>query len=133
MKIAMTTYREERGSCLIEAGALDLQYGAHWKPWLRLTRRAGGVSASHTFDGLKPVFGTEQAALHYAAELGKSLADEKSALGPASIGRSGRWLSQGQGAWCTEFLNISEHMFRHPAAALPVLPVALQCASRWSG
>lgn len=79
----MTTYREERGSCLIEAGALDLKNG-HWKPWLRLTRRAGGVSASHTFDGLKPMFGTEQAALRYAAELGKSLADEESALGPAS-------------------------------------------------
>lgn len=47
-------------------------------------RRAGGVSARHTFDGLKPVFGTEQAALRYAAELGKSLADEESAFSPAS-------------------------------------------------
>ncbi len=80
----MTTYREQRGSCLIEAGARDLQNGDHWKPWLRLTRCAGGVFASRTFDGLKPVFGTEPAALHYAAELGRSLADEGSALGLAS-------------------------------------------------
>lgn len=83
----MTTYREARGSCLIEAGALNLQYGDHWKPWLRLTRCADGVSASHTFDGLKPVFGTEQAALLYAAELGRSLADEGSVLGQASRNR----------------------------------------------
>jgi hypothetical protein len=84
MEHAMTTYREERGSCLIEAGALDLDNGGHWKPWLRLTRRADEASASHTFNGLKPLFGTEQAALRYAAELGRSLADEGSALGPAS-------------------------------------------------
>jgi hypothetical protein len=83
MAMAMRAYREERGSCLIEAGALDLQNGSHWKPCLRLTRRAGGVCASATFDGLKPVFGTEQAALRYAAELGRSLADEASALDPA--------------------------------------------------
>ena len=80
----MTAYREERGSCLIEADALDLENRSHWKPWLRLTRRAGGVSASHTFDGLKPVFGTEQAALRYAAELGRTLIDEESVLAPAS-------------------------------------------------
>lgn len=91
--IAMTTYREERGSCLIEAGALDLQNGRHWQPWLRLTRRAGGVSASRTFDGLKPVFGTEQAALRYAAELGRSLADEGSTSGPGSRDRKpATWL-----------------------------------------
>ncbi len=89
----MTIYREERGACLIEAGALNLQDGAHWKPWLRLTRRAGGISASHTFDGLKPAFGTEQAALRYAAELGKSLADEESALSRASHNRKAvSWL-----------------------------------------
>jgi hypothetical protein len=92
MELAMTTYREERGSRLIEAGALDLQHGGHWQPWLRLTRHAGGVSTSHTFDGLKPVFGTEEAALRYAAELGRSLADEGSALGPASRNRdSATW------------------------------------------
>lgn len=72
----MTTYREQRGSCLIEAGALDLHNGCHWQPWLRLTRGVGGGSASNTFDRLKPVFGTEQAALRYAAGLGRSLADE---------------------------------------------------------
>lgn len=82
--IAMTTHREERGSCLIEADALDLQNGRHWKPWLRLTRNAGGVSASHTFPGLMPVFGTEQAALRYATELGKMLIDEGSVLAPLS-------------------------------------------------
>jgi hypothetical protein len=84
MEIAMTTYREERGSCLIEAGALDLDKGSHWQPWIRLTRRVGEVSESRTFDSLKPVFGTEQAALQYAAELGRNLADEGSDLDPAS-------------------------------------------------
>jgi hypothetical protein len=84
----MTTCREERGAFLIEAGALDLQNGGHWKPWLRLTRRVDGVPASRTFDGLKPVFGTEQAALRYAAELGRSLADEGSALGSESRNRN---------------------------------------------
>jgi hypothetical protein len=88
MAIAMTTYREQRGTCLIEAGALDLQNASHWKPWLRLTRRDGGVFASDTFDRLKPVFGTEQAALRYAAELGRSLADEGFALNPASRNRN---------------------------------------------
>jgi hypothetical protein len=87
MGIAMTIYREERGACLIEAGALDLHNGDHWQPWIRLTRPAGGVSISHTFDGLKPVFGTEQAALRYAAELGRSLADEGSAPAPGSRDR----------------------------------------------
>jgi hypothetical protein len=84
MEIAMTIYRQERGPCLIEAGARDLGNGSHWQPWLRLTRRAGGVSLSSTFDGLKPVFGTEQAALGYAAALGKSLADEGLTLSAAS-------------------------------------------------
>lgn len=83
----MTISREQRGSCLIEAGARDLLEGRHWQPWLRLTRRAGGVSASSTFDRLMPVFGTEQAALRYATELGRSLVDEGSALGPASPDR----------------------------------------------
>jgi hypothetical protein len=72
----MTAYREERGSCLIETSALDLQNGSHWQPWLRLTRGAGGASTSATFDRLKPVFGTEQAALRYAAELGRRFVDE---------------------------------------------------------
>ena len=79
----MTAYREERGSCLIEAEALDLEHGHHWQPWLRLTRRTGGVCISRTFDALKPVFGTEQAALRYAAELGRNLVDEEAVSGPA--------------------------------------------------
>jgi hypothetical protein len=83
MEIAMTRHREERGSCLIEAGALDLEHGRHWQPWLRLTHRTNGVCVSRTFDGLKPVFGTEQAALRYAAELGRNLADEEAVPGPA--------------------------------------------------
>lgn len=73
----MTTCREERGSCLIETSALDLRNDGHWQPWLRLTRRAGGVRTSQTFDGLKPLFGNEPAALRYAAELGRRLADEE--------------------------------------------------------
>ena len=83
----MTIYREQRSSCLIEADAWDLQDGCHWQPWLRLTRRGGGVSASSTFDGLKPIFGTEEAALRYATELGRSLVDEGSALAPAAPDR----------------------------------------------
>lgn len=79
----MTPYREERGSCLIEVDAMDLHNGRHWRPWLRLTRRADGVSASYTFDRLKPVFGIEQDALTYGAELGRNLADEESGLDPA--------------------------------------------------
>jgi len=89
----MTTFREVRNSCLIEAGARDLQNGSHWQPWLRLTRRSGKVSTSRTFDGLKPVFGTEQAALVYAAELGRNLAEEEgSAPGPATtIRKAATW------------------------------------------
>lgn len=81
---AMTIYREQLDSCLIEADALDLESCRHWKPWLRLTRRAGGVSDSRTFDGLKSLFGTERAALRYAVDLGRRLVDEKSALAPNS-------------------------------------------------
>jgi hypothetical protein len=84
MEVTMTTLLEQRGSCLIEAGALDLQNGEHWQPWVRLTRIADGDSVSRTFDGLKPVFGTEEAALRYAAELGRSLADDGSKLDPAA-------------------------------------------------
>jgi hypothetical protein len=92
MEIAMTTYCEECGACLIEVGARDLQDGCHWLPWLRLTRRADGVSSSHTFDRLKPVFGTEEAALRYAAELGRNLADEGWGLDPAPRDRKpGAW------------------------------------------
>jgi hypothetical protein len=87
MEVAMTTLLEQRGPCLIEAGASDLQNGEHWQPWVRLTRTADGESVSRTFDGLKPVFGTEEAALRYAAELGRSLADDGSALDAAARGR----------------------------------------------
>jgi hypothetical protein len=99
----MTTHREERGSCLIEAGAVNLHHGSHWQPWLRLSRRAGGVAASRSFDGLKPVFGTEQAALRYAAVLGRSLADEESCLEPASRNRKPEaWpLNQASARPCT--------------------------------
>jgi hypothetical protein len=81
----MSAYREERGSCLIEAGALDLHKGSHWQPWLRLTRRVGGVCTSNTVDRLKPVFGTEQAALRYAAELGRNLLDEPLVLRSGAV------------------------------------------------
>jgi hypothetical protein len=84
MASAVTIYREQRGACLIEARARDLHDGSHWQPWLKLTHSAGAASACRTFDRLKPVFGTENAALHYAAELGRSLVDEGSVLVPAS-------------------------------------------------
>ena len=80
----MIIHLERRGTCLIEAGARDLRHGLHWQPWLRLTRGADTGSASHTFDSLKPVFGTKQAALRYAAELGRTLADEEAMPVPAS-------------------------------------------------
>ena len=76
MAPAVNLYREQRGACLIEAGAADLHDGSHWKPWIRLTRRAGNAFSSDTFDRLKPLFASEQAALLYAAELGRNLADE---------------------------------------------------------
>lgn len=78
----MAALRERRGSCLIEAAARDLDNGGHWQPWLKLTRCAGGVWVDHTFDTLKPLFATEQAALQYASELGRRLADEGSAPSP---------------------------------------------------
>jgi hypothetical protein len=84
----VTILREERDSCLIEADALDLQNGSHWKPWLRLSRRSGGISASHTFDRLMPVFGLEQDALRYAADLGRMLIDEGSIFTPISFNPS---------------------------------------------
>jgi hypothetical protein len=79
-----------------------LDSGGHWQPWLRLTYSAGAVPASRTFDGLKPVFGTEHAALRYAAELGRSLADEGSNQDPASRKRKpATWpLHQGFGQSC---------------------------------
>ncbi len=86
--MAMTTRRERRGSCLIEAGARNLQDGRHWQPWLRLTRRAGGVSTACTFDRLKPVFATEETALAYAAELGRKLADQGWGLDPRADARN---------------------------------------------
>lgn len=95
-EIATTTHREERGTCLIEAGALDLDDGGHWRPWLRLTHPADGVPASHTFDRLKPVFGTEPAALRYATELGRSLADEGWVLDSASSHRNPAMLPSNQ-------------------------------------
>jgi hypothetical protein len=88
MSRAMTAYREQRNAYLIEAGAVDLHHGAHWKPWLRLSRCAGGDCASDTFDRLKPVFGAEQVALEYAAELGRSLVDEALARDPGSPDRN---------------------------------------------
>ena len=72
----MTICREQHGTSLVESGARNLLDGRHWQPWLRLTRRADGVSTACTFDRLKPVFATEEAALAYAAELGRNLADE---------------------------------------------------------
>ena len=82
-------HREERGTYLIEAGALDLGQGSHWKPWVKLAllSRADGAFASRTFDGLKPVFGTREAALRYAIELARSLVDEGFPLCPVSDDR----------------------------------------------
>jgi hypothetical protein len=81
----MSAFREKRGSGLIEAGALDLHEGSHWQPWLRLARGVGGVCSSNTVDRLKPVFGTEQAALRYAAELGRNLLDEPVVLRSGAV------------------------------------------------
>lgn len=83
----MTTSREQRGSCLIETGARNLQDGRHWQPWLRLTRRAGGVSTACTFDRLKPVFASAETARAYAAELGRNLADQGWGLDPSPVAR----------------------------------------------
>ena len=84
----MTISREQHGACLIEAGARNLLEGRHWQPWLRLTRRADGVSTACTFDRLKPVFATEEDALAYAAELGRKLADEGWGLDSSPVSRN---------------------------------------------
>jgi len=104
-------YREQRGPYLVEAGAADLDRGKHWQPWVKLAlpRRADGAPASRSFDRLKPVFGTRAAALRYAIELGRRLADEGIDLFPASsdggnapwpphplAGRRGRYVSRDQ-------------------------------------
>jgi hypothetical protein len=76
---AMTPKREVHGPFLIEAGALDLQDGRHWQPWLRLAPLPGSDKhfVARAFHGLKPVFATEMAAIRYAAELGRRLVDEE--------------------------------------------------------
>ncbi len=81
----MTPNREARGPCLIEAGALDLQDGSHWQPWLRLAPlpEADFRIAAQAFHDLKPVFGSEGAAIRYAIELGRRLADEHAARAAA--------------------------------------------------
>ena len=81
----MASYQEQRGAYLIEARAVDLNRGAHWQPWLRLSCDAGRVCTSRRFDALKPVFGTSEAALRYAADLGRSLADEGALLSSRSF------------------------------------------------
>jgi len=92
----MTNFRDERSSCSIEAGAVDLLSGTHWKPWLKLTHRAGADSTSDTFDCLKPVFGSEQAALQYATGLCRSLADKVSTsnMGMRNRKAASWWLQQ---------------------------------------
>jgi hypothetical protein len=79
----MTPKREAYGPFLIEAGAMDLQDGRHWQPWLRLAPLPGSEQpfVARAFHGLKPVFATETAAIRYAAELGRRLVDEECAPG----------------------------------------------------
>ena len=100
----MRTYREELGSCLIEARARNLDNGRHWQPWLRLTRHAGDACARETFAALKPVFGSERAALRYAAALGKSLATEKAAPDSGSVNPLAASLVTARFAWPRAYL-----------------------------
>jgi len=76
----MPVRREQRGQYLIEASAYHLP-GNKWQPRLTMTRLPEGrsLSKSQAFPGLSPAFETAKAASLYALELGRRLADERSA------------------------------------------------------
>jgi len=75
----MPTYREHRGEYLIEASAFRLP-GDLWQPRLTITRvrQGAALAKSQSFPGLTPEFPTAKDAARYAADLGRSLADEHS-------------------------------------------------------
>jgi len=77
----MASHREERGLYLIEAGAFHLPGGSKWQPRLTMTRLrcATGLSKSQSFPGLTPLFDTAKGAMRFAADLGRSMADQGSA------------------------------------------------------
>jgi len=76
----MAIHREERGEYLIEASAFHLADGNKWQPRLTMTRMAcaNALSKSQSFPGLTPLFETARGAVRYAADLGRSMADERS-------------------------------------------------------
>jgi hypothetical protein len=73
---------EQRGQYVIEATGRPLAGGGHWHPRLRLTRLSppGLLEPSQEFQRLKPLFDSARAAILYAAEVGRHLVDEGSAL-----------------------------------------------------
>ena len=73
-------HRKERGEYLIEASAFHLADGNKWQPRLTMTRMAcaNALSKSQSFPGLTPLFETARGAVRYAADLGRSMADEGS-------------------------------------------------------
>ncbi len=65
---------------LIEASAFHMPGGNKWQPRLTMTRLpcAESLSKSQSFPGLTPLFGTARGAAQYAADLGRTMADEDS-------------------------------------------------------
>ena len=76
----MSIHREERGQYLIEASACHMTHGNKWQPRLTMTRLRSPqeLSKSQSFPGLTPLFETAKGAIHFATNLGRSLADEGS-------------------------------------------------------
>ena len=76
----MPTHREQRRGYLIEASAFHMPGGNKWQPRLTMTRLpcAESLSKSQSFPGLTPLFGTARGAAQYAADLGRTMADEDS-------------------------------------------------------
>ncbi|HEY8067868.1 MAG TPA: hypothetical protein VIF38_03170 [Burkholderiales bacterium] len=75
----MAVHREQRGQYLIEASAFHLPDNM-WQPRLTMTRMPQGKELARTqgFPGLSPAFETAKAAIGFAADLGRSLADSRS-------------------------------------------------------
>src|SRR5258708_23149840 len=76
----MPMHREERGRYLIQASAFRLIDGNKWQPRLTMTRMpcANALSKSQSFPRLTPLFETARGAVRYAADLGRSMASERS-------------------------------------------------------
>ena len=76
----MTAHSERHGPYLIEASAFRLPDEKKFQPRLTMTRVGTDeqLPRSQAFPGLSPLFETAGAAVRFAVDLGRSLADESS-------------------------------------------------------